>query len=184
MIFRSRHNRLRDAELIVRVAEGDEKAFGEILRRHQDAVYAFARRMVSDPQEAEDVAQETFLRLFRASGRFRPEASLRAYLLRIAKNICIDYYRKKRPELMDELPDTAAPETPQDLLEGAIAMDHLEKAIARLPVNQRTALLLRHTEQLSYNRIAEVMDLSVGAVESLLVRARRQLKRHMADFQK
>ena len=183
MIFRPRHNRQHDAELIVRVAEGDEKAFGELLRRHQDAVYAFACRMVGDPQEAEDVAQETFLRLYRASGRFRPEASLRTYLLRITKNICIDHFRRKQPELMDELPDQPAPETPLDLLEGAIAMDRLEKSIDRLPVNQRTALLLRHTEQLSYNGIAEVMDLSVSAVESLLVRARRTVKEYMADFQ-
>lgn len=182
MIFRPRHNRQRDAELIVRVAEGDEKAFGELLRRHQDAVYAFACRMVGDPQEAEDVAQETFLRLYRAAGRFRPEASLRTYLLRISRNLCIDHFRKKRPELMDELPDQPDAETPHDLLEGAIAMDRLEKSIDRLPVNQRTALLLRHTEQLSYNDIARAMDLSVGAVESLLVRARRTVKSHMADI--
>ena len=183
MIFRPRHSRWSDAKLIARVAEGDEGAFGELLRRHQGAVYAFACRMLRDSHEAEDVAQETFLRLYRASARYRPDASLRAYLLRITKNICIDHFRKKRPELMDELPDTTTLETPQDLLEGAITIDHLEKAIDRLPVNQRTALLLRHTEQLSYNRIAEVMDLSVGAVESLLVRARRTMKHSLASLQ-
>jgi RNA polymerase sigma-70 factor (ECF subfamily) len=183
MIFRLRHRRSSDAKLIGRVAEGDEGAFGELLRRHQNAVYAFACRMLADSQEAEDVSQEAFLRLYQTSGRYRPNASLRAYLLTITKNLCIDHFRKKRPELMEELPDTANNETPQDLLEGAITVDHLEKAIDLLPVNQRTALLLRHTEQLSYNRIAEVMDISIGAVESLLVRARRTLKKRLAALQ-
>ena len=183
MIFRSRYRRLSDADLVADVAQGDERAFSELLNRHQNAVYAFACRMLQDSQEAEDVAQETFLRLYQTSRRYQPTASLRAYLLRITKNICIDHFRKKRPELMDELPDPATVQTPQDLLEGAIAVQSLEKAIDRLPVNQRTALLLRHTEQLSYNRIAEVMDVSIGAVESLLVRARRTLKQHLADLQ-
>lgn len=183
MIFGPRHNLWSDAELIASVAEGDEHAFRELLRRHQDAVYGFACRMLGDPQEAEDVAQETFLRLYRASGRYRQDAALRTYLLRIAKNICIDHFRKKRPELVDELPDSPTQETPLDLLESAITVDRLEKAIDRLPVNQRTALLLRHTEQLSYSRIAEVMDLSIGAVESLLVRARRTLKSGLAALQ-
>jgi len=176
MIFRPRQKSMSDAELVARVAAGDEGAFAELLRRHQDAVYGFACRMLGDPQEAEDIAQETFLRLYRASGRYQANASLRTFLLRIAKNLCIDHLRKKRPELMDELPDTPSEETPLDLLEGALAVDRLEKAMACLPVNQRSALLLRHGEQLAYNRIAEVMELSVGAVESLLVRARRTLR--------
>lgn len=183
MIFRPRYRRLSDADLVADVAQGGERAFSELLHRHQNAIYAFACRMLGDPQEAEDVAQETFLRLYQTSKRYQPDASLRAYLLRITKNICIDHFRKKRPELMDELPDPTTQQTPQDLLEGAITLDYLEKAIDRLPVNQRTALLLRHTEQLSYNRIAEVMDVSVAAVESLLVRARRTLKQRLADLQ-
>ena len=181
MIFR-RHARRSDAELVARTADGDEAAFGEILERHQDAVYGFACRMLGDDcQEAEDIAQETFLRLYRASGRYRADAALRTYLLRIARNLCIDHFRKKRPELLDDIPEATSDETPMDLLEGAITVDRLEKAIAGLPVNQRTALLLRHSEQLAYNRIAEVMELSVGAVESLLVRARRTLRRVLQE---
>jgi RNA polymerase sigma-70 factor (ECF subfamily) len=176
MIFR-RHARRSDGDLVARIADGDESAFAELLSRHQDAVFGFACRMLGDDcQEAEDIAQETFLRLYRMAGRYRPDASLRTFLLRIAKNLCIDHFRKKRPELLDEIPDPASEETPLDLLEGAIAVDRMENAIARLPANQRTAVLLRHSEQLSYNRIAETMELTVGAVESLLVRARRTLR--------
>ena len=106
---------------------------------------------------------------------------MRTFLLRITRNICIDTLRKKRPELLDELPEPAIEETPLDLLENAVEMGRLEKAIEDLPVNQREALLLRHTEQLSYSRIAEIMALSMGAVESLLVRARREtLRRSLA----
>ncbi|BBO75736.1 DNA-directed RNA polymerase sigma-70 factor [Desulfosarcina widdelii] len=183
MIF-NRHTRRSDADLIVKIADGDEGSFTELLRRHRDAVYGFACRMLGDPQEAEDVAQETFLRLYRASNRYRADATLRTYLLKIARNICIDHFRKKRPEIMEELPETPTEETPLDLLEGAIAADRLEKAIGDLPVNQRTAILLRHTEQLSYQRISEIMDVSIGAVESLLVRARRALRRALVLHEK
>ncbi len=181
MIFRSRNTHRSDADLVSRVAEGDERSFAELLYRHQDAVYGFACRMLSDTQAAEDASQETFLRLYRAAHRYRPHASLRAYLIRITKNICIDHLRKKRPELVDELPDLPSQETPLDLLEGAIAVQHLETAMGNLPVNQRTALLLRHTEQLGYKEIADVMELSVSAVESLLVRARRTLKSRLGE---
>ena len=176
MIFRSSHIRRSDAELVALVADGDERAFSVLLDRHQNAVYGFARRLLRDAQEAEDAAQEAFLRLYRASARYRPEASLRTYLLRITKNICIDHHRKKRPELMDQVPDMADEQTPLDLLEDAIDADRIEKAIQQLPTNQHTALLLRHTQQLSYQQIARVMELSVSAVESLLVRARRTLR--------
>jgi RNA polymerase sigma-70 factor (ECF subfamily) len=179
MIFRRPYTGRSDPELVSLVARGDEEAFDELLQRHQHAIFGFAHQFLGDIQAAEDVAQETFLRFYRVSGRFRPEAALRTYLLRIAKNLCIDQLRKKRPELMEELPEGATGETPLDLLEGAIEMDRLEKAIDELPAGQRSALILRHSEHLSYRRIAEVMALSVGAVESLLVRARRTLRRNL-----
>ena len=174
---------MKDEELMAAVCSGDESAYQEIVRQHIKSISHYAFRMLGNQKDCEDITQETFLRLYQTSRRYQPTASLRAYLLRITKNMCIDHFRKKRPELMDDLPDPATLQTPQDLLEGAIAVQSLEKAIDRLPVNQRTALLLRHTEQLSYNRIAEVMDVSVAAVESLLVRARRTLKQGLADLQ-
>lgn len=181
MISRFSDTKRSDTELVSLVADGNEQAFGELLLRHQDAVYGFARRLLNDVREAEDVTQEAFLRLFRASARYRPQASLRTYLLRITKNICIDIFRKMRPELLENIPDIADEETPLALLEDAIDADQLEKAIDTLPVNQRTALLLRHTQHLSYQHIAEVMELSVGAVESLLVRARRTLRHFLRE---
>lgn len=180
MISRRRYARLGDADLVVLIAQGDDHAFREVLQRHQDAVYRFARRMLEKDQDAEDISQETFLRLYRVSNRYRPVATLRTFLLKMAKNLCIDHHRKKRPELMAQIPEIATQATPLDLLEGAIETDRLEKAIQRLPANQRAVLLLRHNENLRYRQIAEVMDLSVGAVESLLVRARRTLRCNLA----
>jgi len=114
MIFRSGYFRRSIADLVVWIAEGDERAFAEILNRHQDAVYGFARRLLKDDPEAEDVAQEVFLRLYRASDRYRPQALLRTFLLRITNNICIDYLRKKRPARMDPFPDIPTSEPPWD----------------------------------------------------------------------
>ena len=179
MMLPRRHSHRNDADLVALVVQGDQSAFGVLLARHQDAVYGFARRLLADAQEAEDAAQETFLKFYQAAARYRPEASLRTFLLRITRNICIDHHRRKRPELMEDLPEVAGEETPLELLERAIDLDRLEKAIGQLPVNQREALVLRHTEQLRYAEIAEVMALSVAAVESLLVRARRTLHRRL-----
>ncbi|MBN1903917.1 MAG: sigma-70 family RNA polymerase sigma factor [Deltaproteobacteria bacterium] len=177
MIFGRTYTIKKDADLVALISEGDNRAFRELLNRHQNAVYGFALRLLNgDTQEAEDVAQETFLRLFRVSGNYHPSASLKTFLFRIARNLCIDFFRKKRPDMLGELPDTPEKDTPLDLLEKAIDTDRLEKSIRKLPVNQRTALLLRHNEQMNYNQISEVMNLSISAVESLLVRARQKLR--------
>ena len=181
MMFGFSLNRLDDAQLAGLVAKGNERAFTEVLKRHQDAVYGFALRMLNHPQEAEDVTQEAFLRFFKTAARFRQQASLRTYLIRITKNICIDTFRKKRPELIDELPETPDTDTPLALLEGELTRKSVEEAVANLPVNQRTAILLRHVEQMSYSQIAKVMEVSVGAVESLLFRARKVLKQTLSQ---
>ena len=182
MILRFGHTRRTDAELAALVSEGDERAFVELLKRYQNMVYGFARRMLKDSQEAEDAAQEVFLRLYLTSGSYRSEGSMKTFLLRMTHNICVDLYRKKRPELLDVFPEVPSNETPLGLLEEAIESERLERAIDGLPVKQRTVLLLRHMEQLPYGEIADVMDLSVRAVESLLVRARRTLRLILREY--
>ena len=182
MIFGDSYTRKNDTDLVFLISNGDEKAFGELLKRHQNAVYSFAFRLLGgDAREAEDVAQETFLRLFRISASYNPTASLRTFLFKITKNLCIDLYRKKRPGLTEEFPDIPEKETPLDLLEKVIEAEQLENAIKTLPVNQRAALLLRHKEQMPYNQIANVMGVSVSAVESLLVRARQKLRKKLSS---
>jgi RNA polymerase sigma-70 factor (ECF subfamily) len=180
MFFRKKHACTPDADLVMLVAKGDEDAFRELLDRNQGAVYRFARRFIGDAHEAGDIAQETFLRLYRTAGGYQPQASLRAYLLRIARNLCIDFMRKKRPELMERLPETISQETPLGRMERAQALNALMTAVDALPENQRAVILLRHDQGLRYQEIADAMGLTVSAVESLLVRARRTLRREVS----
>lgn len=183
MLFRRRHAGARDSELVALVAKGNESAFKELLDRYQAAVYNLAYRFLNDANEAEDIAQETFLRLYRTANRYKPQASLRTYLFRIAKNLCIDFLRKKRPEPMEHLPEKMVQDSPLDQLERAQALEIIFNCIDKLPENQRMAILLRHTSGLRYQEIADVMGLTVSAVESLLVRARKTLRQRLASSQ-
>jgi len=182
MIFRRRVSGESDAQLAARAAQGDERAFRELLDRHQAAVYGFAFSLLKDHQEAEDIAQETFLRLYRTAGSQTFQACVRSYLFRIAKNLCIDAIRKKRPALMDELPETADPATPFNDLDSAESMKRLRDAVFDLPTNQHTAIVLRHEQGMNYKEIADTLGVSVSAVESLLVRARRTLRERLPDL--
>ncbi len=179
MLFLKKHTSLDDDRLVGMVARGDQKAFRTLVERHQHTVLDFAYRFLGDVQEARDVAQETMLRVYRHAGNYTAGGTFRAWVLRIARNQCLDRVRRPFPVLLDELPEQADSETPQ-----AVAMRNedaraLALAVHELPEAQRTALVLRHNEGLRYAEIAEAMDLSVGAVESLLVRARKGLRRSM-----
>ncbi len=175
-MFRKRWRKASDPELMRALAKGSEPAFAELLRRYQGGVLDFACRFLGDADEARDVAQETFLRLYRNAEGWRPEAGLRAWLYKIAKNLCIDHVRKKRPDIPGTLPEPVHEKTPLDTLNGKELTDTLSRGIGRLPESQRTAVLLRHTEGFSYAEIAESMGTSVSAVESLLVRGRKRLR--------
>ena len=165
-----------DQALVRLVAGGEEAAFRELLDRHQNAVFRFTCGMLRNVDEAADLTQETFLRFYRAVGTYRPEAALRTFLLRIAKNLCIDYFRRSRPAYMENPPEPVEHDTPDRALLRAESLRALSEAVSELPENQRVAVILRHGEDLRYNEIAEVMDTSVSAVESLLVRARKTLR--------
>jgi RNA polymerase sigma-70 factor (ECF subfamily) len=182
MLFRRPLANTPDADLVSRTARGDESAFKELLDRYQGAVYGFARRFLKDAQEAEEIAQEVFLRLYRTADTYRPQASLRTYLFRIAKNLCIDVLRKKRPEPMADPPETTDGRTAFDQIAEAESIQRLLDALDHLPDNQRAAVLLRHDQGMRYGEIAESLNLTVSAVDSLLVRARRTLRKRLPDL--
>jgi RNA polymerase sigma-70 factor (ECF subfamily) len=169
-----------DEELMGQVARGDMGAFGELAERHQDRAWRIAYHYVGDRSEAEDLAQEAFLRILSAASTYRPSARFTTYLYRVVANLCLDYRRKKRPSSVGEMPAreslTDAPDQRLDAQERGRA---IQAALEHLPDRQRMAVVLRYYEGLSLGDLAESMDATYKAVERLLARARASLESHL-----
>lgn len=176
MIFFVPYKNKADADLVALISKGDKCAFREILIRYQTAVYRFAFSFLKDAQEAEDISQEVFLRLYRTAESYRSLAALRTYLFRIARNLCIDHLRKMRPNTMTDPPEAVSPKTPLTQLCAAELKKQIDLILSGLPENQRAAIYLRHEQGMSYNEIAETLGVTLHAVESLLTRARREFR--------
>jgi RNA polymerase sigma-70 factor (ECF subfamily) len=166
-----------DEALLVLYANGDPGAARALTLRLTPRVLGFAARMLSDRTEAEDVAQEAMLRLWRmAPGWQQGEARVATWLYRVASNLCLDRLRRSRPRGLGDVAE------PEDTKPGAVArmieadrVLALDKALATLPDRQRQAVVLRHIEGLSNPEIAAVMDIGVEAVESLVARGKKGL---------
>lgn len=166
-----------DQDLLERIRNADQAAFSELVGVYFNPVYRAAWRTLGGGDGAEDVAQEAFLRLWRNPGQLRDGTALRAWLMRVASNLAIDRHRRRPPIASTELPDVADETAAADTdLRRTQAAAEVDAAIAALPSRQRTALVLSHFEGLGNREIAESMELSVEAVESLLSRGRRALK--------
>jgi RNA polymerase sigma-70 factor (ECF subfamily) len=167
-----------DRILLAGVARQDQKAFRALVDRHLGAVLSLARRMLRDDAEAEDVAQETLLRLWRSGGTLDLGAhGLRPWLRRVASNLCIDRVRgARRTVVVDEVPEEAEPPGQMVALEQQELAKRVDEALKSLPERQRLALTLFHHEGLSQIEVGDIMGISDEAVESLLARARRSLK--------
>ncbi|MEM7545074.1 MAG: RNA polymerase sigma factor [Pseudomonadota bacterium] len=176
-----------DEALLARFAAGDHSAARVLTRRLTPRVLALATRMLRDPVEAEDVAQEAMVRLWRIAPDWRAgEAKVSTWLHRITSNLCIDRLRKRKrigPGL-DEIaePPDPAPSADTRLIAGDRA-SALKAAINALPDRQRVAITLRHFEDYSNPEIAKVLEVSVEAVESLLSRGRKSLARALSETQ-
>lgn len=167
-----------DRLLLAGVARQDPKAFRALVDRHLGAVLSLARRMLRDDAEAEDVAQETLLRLWRSGGTLDLGAhGLRPWLRRVASNLCIDRVRgARRTVVVEEVPEEAEPPTQMVALEKQELAKRVDEALKTLPERQRLALTLFHHEGLSQIEVGDIMGISDEAVESLLSRARRSLR--------
>jgi len=171
-----------DTELVARAGRGDRAAAAMLVARHSARMHALARRMLGSEAEAEDAVQDTFLKLWTHAARWQPGAAkIETWLYRVTLNGCYDRLRRKRAVPLDEaleLPD-AAPGPDQGLDAPALAAA-VATALGELPERQRAAILLCHHDGRSNIEAAEILGLSVEAVESLLARGRRNLRARLA----
>lgn len=181
---------MEERELIQQICAGDPDAFRQLYDSYQHHVYNTAYGFVHNREDAEDLTQDVFVELFRSLSKFRSDSSLSTWVYRITVNKSLNHLRKKRPvpfqwlwgsghgELAAPAPDPADRQPdPSQLVENRELQQAIEQALDALPEKQRAAFILDKFEDLSYKEIAEVMKLSLPAVESLLFRARRQLQR-------
>jgi len=159
------------------MAEGDLDAFNELVRRHQRTAWRIAHRFLGDPAEAEDVAQEAFLRVLAAAPRYAPSAAFSTYLYRVVSRLCIDHARKRRPMLSGALPETLDSSPDPAMALAQKDRDQLiRQALDALPSRQRMAVILKYYEGMGYSDIARALGTTVKAVERLLGRARSTLR--------
>ena len=166
-----------EAILMRRAGDGDASACRYLVDRHLKSIVSFAHRFLGDFAEAEDIAQETFLRLWRHASQWENRARLSTWLHRVAHNLCIDYLRRRRPESVDNIDHYPDPvESQLDAAQRGATSQIVISAIAALPVRQRVAVILTHYQDLTNIESAKIMNISVDALESLLSRARRVLR--------
>jgi RNA polymerase sigma-70 factor (ECF subfamily) len=174
-----------DEQLLGQINGGDFAAFETLISRYQKPALRTARRFVGDEHEAEDMAQEAFLQVFRNAHRFRSEASFKTWFFRILTNLCLNRVKKKQPEYFDDPPvEIPAGDDPAREFERREQGEAILRAILKLPPRQRMAFILCCFEELSYAEAAQILGLSVKAVESLLVRARRTLRGELSPLVK
>ena len=181
-----------DVRLMRLVAGGDTSAFEKVIERHQALVAGTAARMLGSNSDVEDIAQQVFIRVWKSARRYVPRAKFTTWLLKITRNLVFNELRRaKRRAQVPLQPDPGAEEIPlkdetnpapdASLLEAELQRA-IEEAIMQLPESQRMALVLRRYDQLSYEEIAEVLDLSVPAVKSVLFRARTELRSRLNKY--
>lgn len=187
---------MTDTELMMRVKAGDQSAFKAIVERYQRRVINVGYRFLGNQEDAEDVAQETFLRLYLSARSYKPKAELFTYLYTIVTHLALNRLRKKkrlRWFSLDQLGrngeagiDQEVPADPADQpdqsLERAEREAIVRRALDTLPAAQKTTVILSRYEGLSYKQIAEVMDISVSAVESKLHRAKQTLRKKLSAY--
>lgn len=174
-----------DEDLMLAAGRGDRRAFALLIERHQQTVFHFIQRFLAyDLHAAEDVAQDVFLSAWKSAPGYRPTAKVLTWLLRIATNAALNHVRARRTRqrLLPQAGQNEGEPVSASAAEGADDRERgaaMRAAIASLPESQRAAIILRHFHELSYVQIADVLDVSHSAVESLLFRARENLRQRL-----
>ena len=183
----------RDAELMLRVRDGDEACFGMLLERHRGPVIHFMYRMVQNQAVAEELAQEVFLRVYRSRGTYEPTAKFTTWLFRIATHLALNWIRDGRNEKLQDSLDQETPDgstrqvadrgrTVEQELVYQAKLREMRQAIEILPSKQRAAVMMHKYEEMEYSQIANVLSCSESAVKSLLFRAYESLRTRLAHM--
>ena len=188
----SRNTADDDVRLMALVAAGDTQAFEKLIERHQALVIGTVSRMLGNNADVEDISQQVFIRVWKSARRYQPTAKFTTWLLTITRNLVFNELRRRRrhtdvPLQFDNeseglpLPDLATVAPDASLLHNELQRA-IEDAVASLPEAQRMALVLRRYEELSYEDIGEILNLTVPAVKSVLFRARTELRQRLAPY--
>lgn len=179
---------MTDEKLLLRqIIAGDSDAFAQLVEAYQKPVYSLCLRMVSNPTDAEDLAQEAFVKAWRGLQSYKFESSFSTWLYRLTGNVCIDFLRKQKRKTVisltaseEDTPELDIPD-PEPLPEEQVLHKEKQQAVSaameQLQESERLVLTLRVVEELSYEQIAEVMDIKVGTVKSRIARARERLRK-------
>ncbi len=185
-----------DAALMLRVKRGDDAAFAELVDKYKQPVMSLVCRMIRDPAEAEDLAQNVFVQVHKSAHRYQASARFSTWLFTIARNLSLNEIRRRSrhpadsletafPESEDQpsrqLPDAQAVEPAESMLQSELGQK-IEQALAELPEAQRTAIVLCRRDELSYEDIAKVMGCSLSATKSLIHRGRETLKQKLKPY--
>lgn len=186
-----------DLELVERVQSGDVESFEVLIRRYQQRVYNQVCRMVRSPEDAADLTQEVFLRIYGSLNRFRGQASFQTWLYRVTANLCVDRHRRAQRTPAVSLSLDAPAETDDGEIDrevadwagnpesGALSVElqrHVREAVWRLSDKLRAVVVLHDLQGCSYEEIAEALDIPLGTVKSRLFNARAELRRLLADY--
>ncbi len=177
---------LSDAELIAAFKDGVQTAFNEIVRRYQEKVYWLVRRIVQDHDDANDIAQEVFVKAYHGLRNFREEASLYTWLYRIGTNLSLNHLRRKKLRSflsIDEMEDAirATEGAPDMEVEHKERTALIERAIERLPAKQKLVFILRFYEEMPYNEIAKVLGKSTGGLKANYFHAVRKIEEYLKN---
>lgn len=176
-----------DIGLMLRFQGGEEAAFEQLVLKHQKGVLNVVYRYLGDRALAEDAAQEVFIKVYRARRSYRPQAKFSTWLYRIAVNHCLNEIRARRsapsgPAPIEEIVEEPDGQHPDARMNKEDLQRAVKEAIASLPENQRVAVILARYEELSYEEIAEALQVSLEAVKSLLFRAKENLRQRLARY--
>ena len=171
-----------DRELVTKAQSGDMAAFEELVRRHQRGLFSYLYRMCRNSSDAEELAQAAMVRAWEKLAGFRGASSFKTWLYRIGTNLCLNLRTRRKPT--EELPEALAAldaEQPEHAFQQKVREEAVRSALAELPADQRAALVLSVYQDMSYKEIAQTMGKTVRAVDSLLFRAKTNLRKALAE---